>query len=129
MLLAAINTDWQDEVFRTGALSNSSLSIGGGTERNRYFISAGYTNQQGIVMNSGYKRASVRVNVDSKISDRFSVQSRIIASGAMQDGFSPSVGDNIRNFGKSGVGSILRSITTVGADNPTELIQTLSLQL
>ncbi|SIO45960.1 SusC/RagA family TonB-linked outer membrane protein [Chitinophaga niabensis] len=115
---AAINTDWQDEVFRTGALSNSSLSIGGGTERNRYFISAGYTNQQGIVMNSGYKRANVRVNVDSKISDRFSVQSRIMASRAIQDGFSPSVGDNIRNFGKSGVGSILRSITTVGVYNP-----------
>src|ERR1044072_4264751 len=34
-----INTDWQDEVFQTGVLSNTSLNVSGGTERSRYFIS------------------------------------------------------------------------------------------
>ncbi|RPE13626.1 TonB-dependent receptor [Chitinophaga lutea] len=114
----SVSTDWQDEVFRTALVSNSSLNVSGGTERTRYFVSAGYTDQQGIVDNSDYKRASVRLNLDSKISDRFSLQTRLMASRSMQDGFSPAVGDNTRNFGKSGIGSVLRSVTTVGIKNP-----------
>ncbi|MEO6000020.1 MAG: TonB-dependent receptor [Chitinophagaceae bacterium] len=113
-----ISTDWQDEVFRPAILSNSNLSISGGTDRTRYFVSGGFIDQQGIVENSAYKRASLRVNLDSKVSDHFSIQTRLIVSRALQNGFSPSVGDNTRNFGKSGIGSILRSISTVGIKNP-----------
>lgn len=112
-----ISTDWQDEVFRTALLLNNNLSVSGGNDRTRYFVSGGFTNQEGIVMKSGYKRGSLRLNLDSKVSDHFSIQSRLTISRAIQDGFSPSVGDNTRNFGKSGVGSILRSVTTVPVRN------------
>ncbi len=111
------DTDWQDEVFRTALFSNSSLNISGGNDMTRYFVSGGFIDQQGIVENSGYKRGSLRVNLDSKISDRFSIQTRLTFSRATQNGFSPAVGDNTRNFGKSGIGSILRSISTVGVKN------------
>jgi TonB-dependent starch-binding outer membrane protein SusC len=114
----AVNTDWQDEVFRTAILSNNNLGISGGTDRTRYYVSGGYLNQQGIVINSGYKRGSLRVNLDSKLSDHFSVQTRFTASRAVQKGFSPSVGDNTRNFGKSGIGSVMRAISTVPVTNP-----------
>ena len=113
-----VNTDWQDEVFRTAVLFNNSLNISGGTDRTRYFVSGGFIDQQGIVRNSNYKRGSIRVNLDSKVSDRFSIQTRLVVSRASQNGFSPSVGDNTRNFGKSGIGSILRAITTVPVKNP-----------
>ena len=113
-----ISTDWQDEVFQTGVLSNTSLNVSGGTERSRYFISGGYTDQQGIVKNSGYKRAAVRMNLDNKVNDFVSVHTHLTASRAIQNGFSPSVGDNTRNFGKSGIGSIMRAVTTVGVKNP-----------
>jgi hypothetical protein len=36
------NTDWQDEVFRPAILFNSNLSISGGTDRTRYFVSTGF---------------------------------------------------------------------------------------
>jgi len=113
-----VNTDWQDETFHTGLLTNNNLSISGGTDRTHYFVSGGYTNQQGIVTNTGYNRGSLRVNLDGKVSDRFSVLSHVIFSRAVQDGFSPSVGDNTRNFGKSGIGSIMRAISTVPMTNP-----------
>ncbi|MDF2188116.1 TonB-dependent receptor [Paraflavitalea sp. CAU 1676] len=112
-----ISTDWQDEVFRTAPLLNTSLSVSGGTDKGRYYISGGYTDQQGIVLNSGYKRGSIRVNLDNKLSDHFSIQTRFTVSRAIQNGFSPAVGDNTRNFGKSGIGSVLRSISTVGIQN------------
>jgi TonB-linked SusC/RagA family outer membrane protein len=111
------DTDWQDEVFRTAPQFNSNLSISGGNDRNRFYVSGGYMNQQGIVTNTGYRRGSLRMNVDSRVSDRFSIQSRLTASRAIQNGFSPSVGDNTRNFGKSGIGSVLRSVPTVPVKN------------
>ena len=112
-----VSTDWQDETFHKALLSNYNLSVSGGTEKSRYYVSGGYTDQEGIVINTGYKRASLRMNLDSKISDRFSLQSRLLMSRGVQDGFSPSVGDNTRNFGKSGIGSILRAISTVPVYN------------
>lgn len=114
----AVNTDWQDEVFRTGILTNNNLSISGGTDRTHYFVSGGFTDQQGIVTNSGYNRGSLRLNLDGRLSDRFSILSHFIFSRAVQDGFSPSAGDNTRNFGKSGIGSVMRAISTVPIKNP-----------
>jgi TonB-dependent starch-binding outer membrane protein SusC len=113
-----VSTNWQDEVFRVAPQSTSSLSISGGTDRSRFYVSAGYMDQQGIVMNSGYKRGSLRMNLDSKVSDHFSVQSRLLASRAVQNGFSPSMGNNTRNFGKSGIGSVLISLPVVPVRNP-----------
>lgn len=113
----AYNTDWQDEVFETGIMVNNNLSISGGTDKSRYFVSGGYIDQNGIVKNSGYKRGSVRLNLDSKVSDHFTVATHLFISRALQDGFSPSQGDNTRNFGKSGIGSVMRAITTVPVKN------------
>src|SRR6185436_3544448 len=85
---------------------------------NRYFVSGGFINQEGIVRKSGYNRGSLRLNLDSKVSNRFSIMTHLLFSRAVQNGFSPSVGDNTRNFGKSGIGSIMRAITTVPVTNP-----------
>jgi TonB-dependent starch-binding outer membrane protein SusC len=111
------NTDWQEHVFNRAAMTNNTISISGGNDRSRFFISTGYLDQRGIVRNTGYKRISARLNLDSKISDRFSVQSRLTVSRGIQNGFSPSVGDNTRNFGKSGIGSIMRSLPVVPIKN------------
>ena len=112
-----ISTDWQDEVFRTALINNNNISVSGGTEKSRYYISGGFLNQQGIVRNTDFKRGSIRINLDNKISERFLLQTRLTVSRAIQDGFSPSLGTNDRNFGKSGIGSILRAIPTVGIRN------------
>ena len=60
-------TDWQDEVYRSGALQNHQLSISGGSENVRYFVSGGYVNQQGIVINTKYVRYNLRSNLDLKL--------------------------------------------------------------
>jgi TonB-linked SusC/RagA family outer membrane protein len=57
-------TDWQDEIYRTGALKNHQLSIGGAADKVDYFVSGGYLDQQGILINSKYKRYSLRANVN-----------------------------------------------------------------
>lgn len=113
----SVSTDWQHEVFTTGLLLNNSLSVSGGNDRSRYYVSGGYFDQKGIIRNSGYKRGSLRVNLDNKLSERFNLSTRLTVSRGVQNGFSPSLGDNTRNFGKSGMGSVLRALPTVPVRN------------
>lgn len=60
-------TDWQDESFRTGIIQNHQLSMSGGSDQFKYFVSNGYLNQEGILINSHYKRYNIRTNLDSKM--------------------------------------------------------------
>ncbi|MBX2924013.1 MAG: TonB-dependent receptor [Chitinophagaceae bacterium] len=60
-------TDWQDEIYRNGMLQNHQLSVSGGNDMARYFVSGGYMNQQGIVLNTKYVRYNLRSNLDLKL--------------------------------------------------------------
>ncbi len=65
-------TDWQEELFnRSAMIQNHELSIVGGSEKNTYFTSFGYYEQEGIVASdiSRYKRFNFRVNSDFKFND------------------------------------------------------------
>jgi TonB-linked SusC/RagA family outer membrane protein len=64
---ASGGTDWQDEIYRSGKMQNHQLSVSGGSESARYFVSAGYMNQQGIVLNTKYTRYNLRSNLDLKV--------------------------------------------------------------
>lgn len=59
-------TNWSNELFRTGVEQNYQLSIQNGTDKLQYYVSAGYTDQTGIVHSAGYQRANFRANVDAQ---------------------------------------------------------------
>ncbi len=61
-------TDWQDEVFRKAPIQNYQLTFSGGESKTRYAISGSYYDQQGVVINSQYKRYTLRANLDRDIS-------------------------------------------------------------
>jgi TonB-linked SusC/RagA family outer membrane protein len=65
-----VGTDWQDELFRTAPISNYQLNFIGGTAETKYNLSMNYFDQQGIILNSGYKKASVRFNLDKKVGEQ-----------------------------------------------------------
>ncbi|MGN6532776.1 MAG: SusC/RagA family TonB-linked outer membrane protein [Ginsengibacter sp.] len=60
-------TDWLDQLFRSAPIQSYSLAYSGGSEKYSYYVSAGYLNQQGIVINTGYKRYSVQFNSNAKV--------------------------------------------------------------
>src|SRR5690606_31935606 len=51
--------NWADVLQRTGQRTQADLSISGGGEKHNYFISGGYLNDQGIAIESGFKRYNV----------------------------------------------------------------------
>ena len=60
------NTDWQDAVLRTAPIQSYNLGMSGGGEHTRYYVSANYFNQQGIIVGTGAQRGSLRVNTDTE---------------------------------------------------------------
>lgn len=61
------NTDWQDELTRTAITYDQNLIMQGGTDKLTYRASVGYLDQEGIVINTGIKRYSARVNATQKL--------------------------------------------------------------
>lgn len=69
------DTDWLRKVFRIAPTYNLYLSLGGGTDKAKYYIGANVFNQEGIVIGSDYRRYSFRLNFDYKINERFNLES------------------------------------------------------
>ena len=65
-------TNWQKELFRTAPITNANLSISGGSELTKYLVSFSYFDQKGIILNSGYKRGTLRFNFTHDISKKLS---------------------------------------------------------
>lgn len=57
-------TDWQDEVLRTAVQQTHEVSINGATDKSRYAFSATYTDQDGIILNSGFQRYNFHTNLE-----------------------------------------------------------------
>lgn len=55
-------TDWQKELFQTGGITEHNLNISGGSDAGNYYFSVGQFGQDGIIIDSKYKRYSVRMN-------------------------------------------------------------------
>ena len=60
-------TDWQDEIFRQAPIQNHQLSVRGGAKTFKYFVSGGYLNHDGILINSKYSRYTIRANMNMDI--------------------------------------------------------------
>lgn len=61
-----IDTDWQDQVLRTGNLQDYNLTLSGGSKTSTYLISGSYFNNTGYVRGSDFKRGSLRINSRSE---------------------------------------------------------------
>ena len=81
-------TDWQDEIIRSASVQNHQLSLSGGGDNNQYYVSFNYFNQQGVVINSGLKRYTGRVNLTQSLNDRFSFGLNLTTS-LVADQFTP----------------------------------------
>ena len=61
------NTNWQDEVLRTGISHNHNVGINGGNSTTTYMASANYMDRQGIIKETGMQRFNLRALVSTKI--------------------------------------------------------------
>lgn len=77
--------DWQSAVLQTAPSQNHSLSFSGGDKKSQYFISGNYLNQDGVVLNSGFKRFVGRANYDREIIDGLKIGINVTGSKSTQN--------------------------------------------
>jgi len=66
------NTNWQNEAFQRAPFQQYDLNVSGGTEKTKFFISAQYSDQQGILVGNAYQRFNTRFNLDQQATDKLS---------------------------------------------------------
>ena len=62
-------TDWQDVVLQSAPIQDHTISFSGSGEKTRYALSGNYFDQEGILINSGVKRGSLRLNLDHEVNN------------------------------------------------------------
>lgn len=79
-------TDWQEEIFRDPAVSNKhQLSVSGGNDNVRYYLSGGYLNEDGLIIGSNFKRYSATLNLNAKATERLRLDQNLMVSSTTQD--------------------------------------------
>lgn len=66
-------TNWQDELFRQGKVNNIDVSLAGGSAKSSFMLAGGYYDEKGIIINSYFKRYSLRLNSDHKVGKRLKI--------------------------------------------------------
>jgi TonB-linked SusC/RagA family outer membrane protein len=62
-----IGTNWLNALLRAAPMQNYSLAYSGGSDKYNYYVSAGFLDQQGIVINTSYKRYTFQFNSQAKV--------------------------------------------------------------
>ena len=85
-------TDWQSAVLRNTISHTHNLSVSGGDDRTRYLVAGNIVRQEGILLNTGYQRSGLRVNIDRHVNDRLTIGATSNISRNSQDGITTTTG-------------------------------------
>lgn len=73
MVATGVNTNWMDQILRTGAITNNQLGFTAGNENSKVYLSVSHVSQEGIIKQDKYEVARVRLNVEQKLTDKFKI--------------------------------------------------------
>jgi TonB-dependent starch-binding outer membrane protein SusC len=85
-LAAGKQTDWQDEMYKNGYITNHSIGVAGGTDQTQYSISGGYFKQTTVLPGQKFTRYSLNAVIDQKIGSRIKVGLNTMNSMNVSDG-------------------------------------------
>ena len=78
------NNNWQDIIYRTGKQQQYNVSVRGGNEKTKLFVSAGYLTQEATTRHSDMRRISGLVNAEQKISNHLTLSLGLNVSNVFQ---------------------------------------------
>jgi len=114
------NDDWTKALTRgTAARRDVNLGIGGGTDRSRYYFSAGYLNQDGYVIKSNYQRVTTTLNYNTDLTNWLTVGARASLVSSKQN--YPAQGDGTYSD-VIGYGRSMSSVFPIYARNDSGVI-------
>ncbi len=99
-------TNWFDEVFRTGQTQNYQVSISQQAEKLRYYLSGGYTREDGTIRETAFERYNFRANIEGSVRSWLDIRANMSYSD------NTSYGGIISGNGGSRGGVIISCIQT-----------------
>jgi TonB-linked SusC/RagA family outer membrane protein len=106
-------TNWQDEYFRTGNMTQTNIGLSGGNEMSRFYASGGFFNQEGTTPSVGYRRYNFRINSDHKISKVFSFGENLFMASARRNF------DNNEQGSRSNLINVVKMMPYMPVHDPT----------
>ncbi len=83
--------NWEEQAFRSAGVTNFDLSASGGNEKTNFYTGVSYLDQEGILINNRFRRASARLNLEHAAADRLKIGMNTMFSRTQLDRVS---GDN-----------------------------------
>ncbi len=80
-----VDTDWQDEIFKTALTQDYNVNVTGGNEKTNYFFSTGYYDQEGMTPSALYKRYSGKGNISTDVTPWLKAGMNITFSHSIQN--------------------------------------------
>jgi len=118
-------TFWQKEITQVAPLTNIMVSASGGSETSRYFFSAGYQDQDGVIKGSSFNRSSLRINSSHDITPVLRVGQNLSANISNREnpiGLASALTANPEIPAKFPDGSWGYSPTSLNSQNPAASI-------
>ncbi len=142
-----IDTNWADEIYRTGFQHSHSLSVSGASPTTSYFLSVGYTDQEGMIKNNNYTRQNARLNLDHKVNKYLSLGANLTVTNSLNEApntgslegqafntagagrlafvlppnLAPRLNDGSYNIAGSAIGNMGQPVANYGFYNPTAI--------
>jgi TonB-linked SusC/RagA family outer membrane protein len=92
-------TDWIDEITNKNAPTQEhQLSVSGGNENHKYYLSLNYLNESGIIINTSFKRYSIRLNTDNTINKLLKVGNSLFLTNSSSNLIVANRSDEGGNF-------------------------------
>ena len=87
-------TDWYDETYQTARTENYQVSVSNATDKLSYYISGGYTQEEGIINVAFFERYNFKANIDNQIKPWFNIGANISYSDYASNGIISGQGAN-----------------------------------
>ncbi len=91
------NTDWQDELLRTGLFNNNSLTISNASAKSTTLLNIGYNTENGVVKNNQFERFIMRLNQEVRIAPSFRVGGEVTGYYSNSKGATGSIINALRS--------------------------------
>jgi TonB-linked SusC/RagA family outer membrane protein len=85
--------DWVDLVLRDGSRTEHNISISGGSESMKYFVSGNYQDVKGVAVNDNFSKVNLRTNVEADLTDWLKIGTNTLFSMADRSGIAGDFGE------------------------------------